>query len=289
MRFTIPDLTPFVAAASLLLSGPASADPPPVVIGLDHLPVAVANLEEAAAHYLRLGFVLKPGRPHENGIRNQHAKFADGTEIELITAPDARDALTATYRRHLALGDGPAFLALFAPSMEAAAARLDAAGTAHTRHDPYLDFDDQGGLGYLFLGPRNHSPTDRPEHFAHPNGASSLVAVWLAGDLSRERQLLATLGARLVTTEVHAPDPVSATVARFAEGDVVLLPKGRQLVPRRPIVGATVRVRSLAAAEALLVHAAEGAPVKGAGPEGKSLFLPPATTHGLWLELRESP
>jgi hypothetical protein len=99
------------------------------VVGLDHLPVAVANLDEAAARYLRLGFVLKPGRPHANGIRNQHAKFADGTEIELITAPDARDALTATYRRHLALGDGPAFLALFAPSLEEAAARLDAAAS----------------------------------------------------------------------------------------------------------------------------------------------------------------
>src|SRR5258706_3434253 len=38
----------------------------------------------------------------------------------LFRSPEARDALTATYRRHLAEGDGPAFLALFAPSMEAA-------------------------------------------------------------------------------------------------------------------------------------------------------------------------
>jgi hypothetical protein len=70
-----------------------------VVGGLDHVPIAVNDLERAAAGYRRLGFALKPGRPHDNGIRNQHVKFRDGTELELITAPDARDALTRTYRR----------------------------------------------------------------------------------------------------------------------------------------------------------------------------------------------
>jgi catechol 2,3-dioxygenase-like lactoylglutathione lyase family enzyme len=257
-----------------------------VVLGLDHVPVAVAKLEEAAERYRALGFTLKPGRLHDNGIRNQHAKFADGTELELITAPEARDALTSTYRRHLAEGDGPAFLALFAPSLDAAAHRLDAEREPYHRDDALLDFDGGEGLGYLFLGPRNHSPTDRPEYFEHANGASSLVAVWLAGDLSRERRLLATLGARVADAEVHVPGPVHAAVARFAQGDVVLLPSDRQIVPGRRVVGATVRVRSLRVVEAILARAipASAAPVRGT-----SVYLPPTVTHGLWLELRESP
>jgi catechol 2,3-dioxygenase-like lactoylglutathione lyase family enzyme len=262
----------------------------PVVLGLDHIPVAVANLEDATMRYRALGFTLKPGRPHDNGIRNQHAKFADGSEIELITAPEARDALTSTYRRHLAGGDGPAFLALFAPSMDAAAARLDSTQAPYRRQGAYLDFHDPDGLGYLFLGPRNRSPTDRPEHFAHANGASSLVAVWLAGkDLSRERRLLTILGARVVTAEVRAPDRMSTPVARFAEGDVLLLPEDRELVPGRRVVGATVRVRSLAAVEAILARGVAPGAAKVRGPQGPSVFLPPAVTHGLWLELRESP
>jgi catechol 2,3-dioxygenase-like lactoylglutathione lyase family enzyme len=124
--------------------GPAAGDP--IVRGLDHVPVAVANLEEAAERYRALGFTLKPGRGHDNGIRNQHAKFADGTEIELITAPAARDALTDTYRRHLTQGDGPAFLALFAPSVERAGARLDAAHVAYRNNGSFLDFGDRDGL-----------------------------------------------------------------------------------------------------------------------------------------------
>src|SRR5262245_2486202 len=108
------------ALALLALAGLCTGTPDPAgdpaVVGLDHVPIAVANLEAAAARYRGLGFTLKPGRPHDNGIRNQHAKFADGTELELISAPEARDALTTTYRRHLEHGDGPAFLALYAPS-----------------------------------------------------------------------------------------------------------------------------------------------------------------------------
>ena len=59
--------------------GTAAIPPPegPVIAGLDHVPIAVGDLDAAAARYRALGFALKPGRPHANGIRNQHAKFAD--------------------------------------------------------------------------------------------------------------------------------------------------------------------------------------------------------------------
>ena len=108
------------------------------ILGLDHIPIAVGNLERAADRFRALGFVLKPGRPHANGIRNEHAKFPDGTELELITAPAARDDLTRKYRRHLAAGDGPAFLAFYAPDQSRV-----------TRPLP----------PYVFLGGRQRSPT----------------------------------------------------------------------------------------------------------------------------------
>jgi catechol 2,3-dioxygenase-like lactoylglutathione lyase family enzyme len=232
------------------------------VTGLDHIPIAVRDLDRAAADYRSLGFALKPGRPHANGITNQHVKFRDGTELELITAPAARDALTTTYRKHLAGGDGPAFLSLFAPGVEARSLGLGA--------DP---------LRYIFISGRNQSPTDRPEHFAHANTAESFIGVWLAGDdLSAERRLLEKLGAQVVTEDRRVPDPVNAQVAYLTEGEVVLVSGARQLVPGRRIVGATVRVRDLAAARRVLA---------GRGQEiGSSTFLPPALTHGLWLELR---
>ena len=259
-------LTPLLVLLWLVPSGAG-------VTGLDHIPIAVRDLDRAAADYRSLGFALKPGRAHANGIANQHVKFPDGTELELITAPAARDALTTRYRRHLARGDGPAFLSLFAPGVDVRSLGLDAKP-----------------LRYIFMAGRNQSPTDRPEHFAHANTAESFVGVWLAGDdLSPERRLLEKLGARVLTEDRRMPDlhlrasryggqAVKAQVAHLNEGEVVLLPGARQLVPGRPIVGATVRVRDLAAARKVLA---------GRGQEiGSSIFLPPALAHGLWLELR---
>ena len=232
------------------------------IAGLDHVPIAVRDLDAAAKTYRRLGFALKPGRPHANGITNLHAKFPDGTELELISAPKATDDLTRTYLAHLEKGDGPAFLALFVPT---GAPPADAPG-------------------YVFFGRRNASPTDRPEHFAHANTALSLAAVWLAGDLAAERRLLKEGGAAFADRTVHAPDPVPATVVTFAEGEVLLLPPSRSMIRSRPIVGVTVRVKSIAAARRVLAE--NGVPTRGAA-DGPNVFVPPEAAHGLWLEMRE--
>lgn len=279
------------AAAHTAANLPQGAQGPdsPLVLGVDHIPLAVADLEVAASHYGQLGFTLKPGRPHENGIRNQHVKFADGTAIELITAADARDALTAEYRAHLAGGDGAAFVSLFAPELNRVARAFDAERGACRRGDGLLSFPLGDPLRYVFFGARTTSPTDRPEHFRHPNGAEALIGVWIAADgLAAERALLAGLGATITEQDVNVPETVRGAVARFPLGDVVLLPGSRQLVPGRKIVGATVRVRDLALLRRALAQGRREAPPAAQTTPGRSEFLAPDLTHGIWLEFRET-
>jgi len=281
-----------VSVVSIVSAGgqvaPETRGAPPAVLGLDHIPIAVDTLSSAAMRYRDLGFSLKPGRPHANGIQNEHVKFADGTELELITASEATDALTTMYRQHLVQGDGPAFLAFFAPDLDPVARRLDSLKISYRRVPPFIDVLDTS-LAYIFFGPRNHSPTDRPEHFTHANTAQSLIAVWLAEDeLGHERRLLRTLGAALSEEHVRLPEPVNATVAHLPEGDVVLLPGSRRLAPGRRIVGATVRVRSIdIAAQVLERVTLSSPPRRAASGTGTSIFFSPDVAHGLWFELRE--
>jgi catechol 2,3-dioxygenase-like lactoylglutathione lyase family enzyme len=283
-----------VLGAATIAGAVALAEVPPadeavraraVVVGLDHIPIAVNDLDAAAAHYRELGFTLKPGTLHDNGIRNQHAKFADGTELELITAPKAVDPLTATYRRHLTAGDGPAFLAFYAPAMARLGEQLDAVRQAYRMDRGFIDIPSDDPLGYIFFGPRNRSPTDRPEHFVHANTAESLLGVWIAADnLSRERRLLRAVGATFSRRVVRAPDRLTVDVARLPEGEVLLLPAARQLVSGRRVVGATLRVASLDKARAALSRFDL---LPGGGVDSTRLVLPPSVTHGIWLELRE--
>lgn len=260
------------AAAWLALGAATSAQRgsrEAVVGGLDHVPVAVSDLDAAAATYRALGFTLKPGAPHANGIRNFHSKFPDGTEIELITAPKAVDELTTTYRRHLEFGDGPAFLALFAPDRPALEARLAEVGRSFRRNGGLVSLRAEDPFGFVFFGRRNASPTDRPEHFVHANTATTLAGVWLALDMTPDaRALVAALGGTLGEEEVEAPERTRVWVARLGSGRLLFLGAHRQLVRGRPIVGLTVRVKDIRATRRL---------------------VPPPEAQGLWIRFDGGP
>jgi len=258
--------------------------PAPVAIGLDHIPVAVRDLEAASATYRALGFSLKPGRPHPNGIRNAHVKFPDGAGLELLTVPAGVDALSTKYLDMIRAGDGPGFLAFHARDPEALHAALRAGG---------YEFDDANGLtdlrekalDYLFWVQDNRSPTDRPEHFAHPNGAKALGAVWIATD-DRDAlvRLLTRLGRKQERRQVLAPEPVDATVVTLAEGEVIILPVRHQLIPGRPIIGASFRVSDLATVRQVLARG--GIPAWKGGGADTRVVVEPQHAHGLWLEFR---
>ena len=59
-------------AALLALAGLVAVPRAPAVLGLDHVPIAVEDLERAAERYRALGFSLKPGRPHGVRVLGRH-------------------------------------------------------------------------------------------------------------------------------------------------------------------------------------------------------------------------
>lgn len=65
-----------------------------MLLGIDHLVVAVPDLETARRSYTELGFTVVPGGRHPVGTHNALISFADGSYIELIAfyepCPDHR-------------------------------------------------------------------------------------------------------------------------------------------------------------------------------------------------------
>ncbi len=275
-----------VGLVTATLARPTAAQSP-TRIGVDHIPVAVVDLERAAATYRALGFALKPGRPHANGLRNTHVKFPDGAGLELLTVPHAVDALSTHYVTLLRAGEGPAFVSFHARNTEHLHAALRDGGYAF-RHDGGLTELEAPEFASLFFLRDNRSPTDQPEHFAHANGATALRAVWIATEhddvLAR---LLVQLGGREQRRQVFVPDPAEATVVTLAEGEVIILPAQHQVIAGRPVIGASFRVPDLARVRHLLSQA-RLEPWAGAGPAERVVVGPPLT-HGLWLEFRASP
>lgn len=259
------------------------------IVGLDHIPIAVKDLDAASADFRALGFTLKPGRLHADSILNDHAKFADLTELELVTASAPKDALAGKYLRLIAAGEGPAFFAMRGDpkAIEAAFAK---AGLARKAGSDWLELEDPS-LDYLFFVAANASPTERPDYLAQANTASTLVGVWIADrDNASLRKLLRVFGATPARRSPLAPALHAWPTEVFAvnNGEITLLPAAARRLPDRPIVGAVLRVVSLDAA-IKAVAAAGGAPIDRitSSPRYVSFTLPPERTHGLWLEFRE--
>lgn len=60
-----------------------------MILGIDHILIAVNNLDQAVATYQRLGFQVARGGDHpKTGTSNALVAFADGTYLELIAVRD---------------------------------------------------------------------------------------------------------------------------------------------------------------------------------------------------------
>jgi hypothetical protein len=269
----------FLVALLLQTRTIAQIPTPPLIVGIDHIPVVVSNLEKAQADFRRIGFSIKLGRPHADGIRNAHVKFPDGTEIELITAPAAVDALTTEYRAKIKMGDGPVYFGLYAPDRTALAVKLRMGGfDVHDDDNSTLTFPSASPLHPLFFGGRNKSPTDKPEYFAHENSAVRLSALWVRDD--RElRKLFRDLGMPL--TPVHQCAPISksgSSAATLPEGNVYLVPSASANV-----VVARVEVRSLATLESVLKNNRVMI-ARRIACDPRAIWISPKIAHGIWLE-----
>lgn len=220
--------------ASLSCADPALAQGKPdgclqpgAAVRLDHVTIGVADLERATAAFAALGFELKPGRPHPNGIRNVHAKFEDGTEIELLTVRDPTDELTRWYGDFIAAGGGGAFLALEAGPVERVADLLRARGldprVQNTGPIRYASFPPGHDLRHVYFIEYGTAPDDPPDIFRHPNGSLALTEVWVEvwADTSLPSALLA-LGARECGALRH-PAGFAGEAFALANGRVVLV------------------------------------------------------------------
>lgn len=264
-----------LAGASLAAAGQDCE--PETFLALDHVNVAVRDLGAASSAYRSMGFAIKPGRPHANGIENAHIKFPEGTEIELITSRRADDELSSWLLDRLEDGDGGAFAALTGGRLERAAAVLDGTGEPYLLAPGVLSFPVGHRWHRVFFGQRQRAASDRPEHFEHANGAHSLAAIWLGIDTAADEVALLELFDARPCREVPLGPAGSAGVIPLVGGELLLLAAPPA---RAGVVGVTVRVPSLERAQRLLGRAT-------ARRVGRSLFVPPAVAHGIWVELRE--
>ena len=105
------------------------------IAGIDHVVIAVRDLDRAQETYTRLGFTLTPRGFHTLGSAN-HCIMFGSDYVELLALPRQHPAMRY-YADFLARGEGLAAVALASDDADAAHAELAADGI---EADPPLDF-----------------------------------------------------------------------------------------------------------------------------------------------------
>jgi len=273
-RAVLPHVTAILVASPLLAQ--SSRDfcrAPDAGIALDHVVIAVQDLASAAADFRSLGFTLKPGRLHSNGLLNSHVKFADGTALEIMSVERAStDPLAMVYESFLLAGDGGVFVAIEAdPARVTEAASELGLSSEVTRSGPFtwVTVDDSrrspGGWSspvfFISYGARTADPDSI---LVHDAGASGIGAVMLdaTGDLA---DLLFRLGAGACPIDTES-EMESIVIVGLRNAELVLsIHEGPR--PRR------------AAVRQVALYGAPGTP--STQPE----FMDTRRTHGIRLLL----
>jgi catechol 2,3-dioxygenase-like lactoylglutathione lyase family enzyme len=235
----------------------------PPITKLDHVIVAVRNLDEAATAWRRLGFTLTPRGLHEGKGTGNHCIMFPNTYIELLGIVDATGTKGRLGQRVNERGEGGMGIAWGADDADTTCAALRAAGI--DAEDPNdlcrpLDLDGKRDLvrfrnimlpGLQLPGTMQFVCTHvtpeltraRREWQLHPNGATGIAEVFVAAtDIAAARAHLAPA----------APTNAKITISSRQEITGQLGAKALEGAPAEGIVAITIRLNELDAAGAML-------------------------------------
>jgi catechol 2,3-dioxygenase-like lactoylglutathione lyase family enzyme len=161
--------------------------------GIDHVVIAVPELEEAIRHYGSVGFKVVPGGKHSIGTHNALIAFHDGTYIELIAF--LTPITSHPWYKALQTGGGLVDFCMMTDDLEGDVAAIVRAGAAmgvpssmtRKRPDGYelrweLAIPAPPWNGRLPFLIRDHTPRSErvPREHEHPNGIAGIRGVTIA-------------------------------------------------------------------------------------------------------------
>jgi len=275
------------------------------VIGLDHVVVAVRDLDKAAATFRRLGFALTPRGHHPEWGTTNHCLMFPTDYVQLLAA-EGPGSEAEKVRSFAARREGAIELSFGCDDGAGAAARLRQAGLKiGTPRSLSRRLDDPEGTVLMFsevpLPPDatpgvtgrlvQHITRERerhPEWLAHPNGALGIASV---------TAVVAEPGALTSAWDVifgpHAATPTDNTVTVHTGRGLVFLTRPEELTQLHPeaelddlppppaIVAVAIRVADTDKAAALLKTAG----VEFSRDREGTLRIPPSEACGVFVEM----
>ena len=203
---------------------------------MDHVITVVADLDSAVMAWQELGFTVKPGRLHDNGLLNAHIKFRSNTSVELMSVQgEPTDDIAREYAELLSHAEGGVYLALTGIKTADLATRLGEQDIQYNRLSgknwDYITFPKRSDLAHVFFIDFHIQVNDSKEMLTHKNSTKGIESVWIDGD-DTVRHLLEGLGLMPVRLRSE-PNLGAGKGYRTGAGNIIVVPgNNRQQRPR---------------------------------------------------------
>jgi len=164
-----------------------------MLLDIDHIVIAVRDLEAAMRRYEQLGFTVVRGGRHPVGTHNVLISFADGSYIEIIAF--YRDNPDHRWWRPLQIGEGLVDFSMQTDDLAGDTAKLRGAGVAiddpvpwsRARPDGYqlkwvlsLAREGHRGVAPFLIQDETPRPERVPQRYDHKNSATGIGTVTVA-------------------------------------------------------------------------------------------------------------
>lgn len=198
---------------------------------VDHVIAVYKDLGKAKIRYSEMGFTIKSGRLHDNGLLNSHIKFPNGTELELMTVQgEPKDESAADYLALLKEKEGGVYVALSGISLDSLTAKLRSLDIEHTYEKgsawSYITFPKTSSLNAFFFIETHITVTDPPEMLKHKNGSISIEEVEMEGD-AKVFDFLRKIGVKykgkVLNSDLHTGDKFSTPT-----GDLLIMERAKE-------------------------------------------------------------
>jgi len=158
-------------------------------IKVDHVIYVTKDLDSTLNKIQNLGFTIKKGSQHKNGILNAHIKFENDSSLEFITINGTpNDAQSKEYQKLISQKEGGVYVAFTGIKLNTLSTKLKKLEIQHSietgKNWSYLTFPKNSKLAAIFFIEYHTNFKSAPTLYQHKNGVKKINTIYLEGDES---------------------------------------------------------------------------------------------------------
>lgn len=254
---------------------------------LDHIILGSKNLSNSELFFNKaLGFSVKKGKPHKNGIENLFIEFADSSEIEILSVDIPRDPLAKKYKIQLENENLGLQFAIRSNSIDQLANNFKSISSDYsilTKQNNYSTLSKNNtseDFPFFFIQYKNN-PTGNVKH---DNKTSGISSVWLSTPNIRKSIIqYSDFGFSLVDTLTVADIDNKTASMKNDNFEIILIEDNNYA-----ITGVTIKTNFINNMQEMLIEYLKEDVRIIENKRGKSIYLSPQITKSIWFEFLEN-